>query len=76
MDLPVEPIKKVEFNGNLITYATSDSVLLAVPRIIDGHTRIKRERGIKLVETHKSTKIVVDGDIHVHSTRDPGLIFD
>ena len=71
----MEPVKKVEFDGNLITYATRDSILLAVPRIIDGDTRIKRERGIELVETHESTKIVVDRDIHVHSAGDPGLLF-
>ena len=73
-NLPVESVKKVEFNGNLVTYATRDSILLAVPRIIDGDTWIKRERGIKLVETHESTKVVVDGDIHVHSTGDPGSL--
>ena len=71
----MESVKKVEFNGNLITYATRDSILLAVLRIIDGDARIKRERGIELVETHESTKVVVNGDIHIHSTCDPELLF-
>ena len=71
----MEPVKKIEFDSNLITDATRDSILLAVLRIIDGDTRIKRECGIELVETHESTKVVVDRDIHVHSTGDPGLLF-
>lgn len=50
----MEPVKKVEFDGDLITYPARDSILLAVLRIVDGHTRIKRERRIILVETHKS----------------------
>lgn len=75
MDLSMKPVKKVEFNGNLITYATRDGILLAVPSIIDGDTRIKRGRGIELVETHKSRKVVVDGDVHVHSTGDPESLF-
>ena len=53
-DLPMEPVKKVEFDGDLITYATRDSILLAVLGIVDGDTRIKRERSIILVETHES----------------------
>ena len=69
----MEPVQKVELNGDLITYATRDSVLLAVLGIVDGDTRVKRERSIILVEAHESTEVVVDGDIHVHSTCDPRL---
>ena len=50
----MEPVKKVEFDGDLITYATRDSILLAVLGIIDSDTRIKRKRSIILVETHES----------------------
>ena len=50
----MKSVKKVEFDGDLITYSTGDSILLAVLRIIDGHTRIKRECRVILVETHKS----------------------
>ena len=50
----MEPVEKVEFDGDLITYATGDGILLAVLRIIDGDTRIKRKRSIILVETHES----------------------
>ena len=50
----MEPVKKVEFHGDLITYATRDSILLAVLRIIDGDTRIERKRSIILMETHES----------------------
>ena len=50
----MEPVKKVEFDGDWITYATRDSILLAVLGIIDGDTRIKRERGVISVEAHES----------------------
>ena len=52
----MEPIKEVELDGDLITYVTRDSILLAVLGIIDCDTSIKREHSIVLVETMRARR--------------------
>ena len=36
-------------------------------------TLTEREVGVEIMEAHESAKIIVDGDLNVHSTSDPAI---